>query len=260
MAEDARTNAAPIRRLTALAALDSAAISALRKVCDNPTLVDANRVLSGHLRSVPILIVSGWAARTRMIPSGRRVMVDLALPGDLVRPIDVAGYPLCALTKLQVVAAPDASVSQSLAQAYRRSHQLTESYLMAQVARLALLDARDRLLDFATELLERMSLATGCESNVLDMPLTQWQIAEALGLTAVHINRMAQLLSREKLIHFKRGPIQIPLNSDIGRHVLRNIAAIKQHDAFAQRLPFEPTTLDQRRTVSRQRQYGPKID
>jgi len=227
-------------RLSALAELDGAAVVALRHACNHSILVRANRGVPEHLQTAPTLIVSGWAARTRTLSSGQRQLVDLALPGEIVRPIDTAAYPLYALTDLRVVAAPEATLSASLEQAYRRSYELRESYSIAQTVRLGLFEAKERIVDLAVELLERFMLATDLNTEIFDMPLTQFQIGEALGLTAVHVNRKVQLLRSEGIIHFKRGAIRIPAGSAIGTHVRRNIAALKSGDHFPQRMPFYP--------------------
>lgn len=227
-------------RLSALAELDKAAVVALRHACNRSILVRANRGVPAHLQTAPTLIVSGWAARARTLSNGQRQLVDLALPGEIVWPIDPAAHPLHALTDLRVVAAPDTTLSSSLEQAYRRSYELSESYLMAQTVRLGLFEAKERIVDLAVELLERSMLATDLNTEIFDMPLTQWHIAEALGLTAVHVNRKVQLLRSEGIIHFKRGPIRIPADSDIGTHVRRNITALKSGDHFPQRMPFYP--------------------
>jgi CRP-like cAMP-binding protein len=237
---DEGNHIAVITRLSALAELDKAAVVALRDACNRSILVKASYGVPEHLQTAPTLIVSGWAARARTLSTGQRQLVDLALPGEIVRPIDPAAHTLYALTDLRVVAAPDATLSTSLEQAYRRNYQLRESYLMAQTVRLGLFEAKERIVDFAVELLERSMLATDLDIEIFHMPLTQFHIGEALGITAVHVNRKVQLLRSESIIHFKRGAIRIPADSEIGTHVRRNIAALKSGDHFPQRMPFYP--------------------
>ena len=237
---DESNHSAISTRLSALAELDDAAVVALRHACNHSIIVKANHGVPQHLQSAPTLIASGWAARARTLSSGQRQLVDLALPGEIVRPIDPAAYTLYALTDLRVVAAPEAALSRSLEQAYRRSYELSESYLLAQAVRLGLFDAKERVVDLAVELLERSMLAKGIDSEIFDMPLTQWHIGEILGLTAVHVNRTVQLLRREEIIHFKRGAIRVPAHGKIGEHVRRNIASLRTGVPFPQRMPFYP--------------------
>jgi len=229
---------APIARLAALAPLNQSAIAILHEACAERVDVKAHRPLPSHLHDQPLIIVSGWAGRMRSLASGGSAMVDLALPGEIVRPIDRASSTLCAITDLQVAVVPDLALSPSLGRAYIRSYQLTESYLMAQAARLALLNAQDRVLDLITELLERVLLTNESSSEVFDLPLTQRRLGEALGLTAVHVNRMVRQLREEKLIVLARGVMHIPADSPVGLHARRNVDAIKADSRFPQRTPF----------------------
>ena len=229
---------APITRLSALAPLDQSAIAILREAFAERVDFKAQRRLPSHLHDQPLMIVSGWAGRMRSLASGRSAMVDLALPGEIVRPIDWASSTLCAITDLQVAVVPDPALSPSLGRAYIRSYQLTESYLMAQVARLALLNAQEQVLDLVTELLERVLITNESSDEVFNLPLTQRHLGEVLGLTAVHVNRMVRQLREEKLIILARGAVHIPADSPVGLHARRNVDAIKADSRFPQRLPF----------------------
>jgi CRP-like cAMP-binding protein len=229
---------APIARLAALAPLDQSAISILQEACAGRFDVEAHRPVPSDLNDQPVMIVSGWAGRIRNSASGRCLMVDLALPGEIVRPIDLASSTLTAITDLQVAVLPNAAAYSPLARAYARSYQLTESYLMAQVARVALLDAQDGLLDLITELLERVLVANGSNSDCFDLPLTQRHLGEVLGLTSVHVNRMVRQLREKKRIIIARGSVQIPAGSPVGQHARRNVEAIRAGSRFPQRVPF----------------------
>ena len=45
--------------------------------------------------------------------------------------------------------------------------------------------------------------------DIFDVPLTQEDLADALGLTPVHVNRMLQRLRKERLIEFRGGTLTI---------------------------------------------------
>jgi len=229
---------APIARLAALAALDQSAIVILQQACAERFDVKAQRSLPSDLHQQPVMIVSGWAARMRSLGSGAHMMVDLALPGEIMRPIDSASSIFCAVTDLQVAVMPDPAGSPSLGRAYARSYQLTESYLMAHVVRLGLLNAHDRLLDLMNELLERVLVTNGSSSEGFDLPLTQRHLGELLGLTPVHVNRMVRRLREEKRIVIARGSVHIPAESPVGQHARRNVDAIRAVSRFPQRTPF----------------------
>jgi CRP-like cAMP-binding protein len=153
-----------------------------------------------HLRA-------GWACQFRDLPNGRRAIVDIYLPGDVIG-LDAAirarrSEEILTLTSVTVEtihardALIDLTASQStalyiawlLAQRQRRANRL--------LAAFSCLDARGRLatmlLDFYTRL-RRGKLINVPEYN---LPLTQTQIGNYLGLTAVHVNRMLQSLRDE---------------------------------------------------------------
>lgn len=77
---------------------------------------------------------------------------------------------------------------------------LAENAALAQAAlRLARFSARERLLALLCELSHRLGhdeASTACFA----LPITQELLGDALGLTAVHVNRMVQALRREGLL------------------------------------------------------------
>jgi CRP-like cAMP-binding protein len=56
----------------------------------------------------------------------------------------------------------------------------------------------------------RMGQVGMAEDGTFACPLTQEQVADVLGLTSVHVNRVLQRLRREGLVIFSRGQVIIP--------------------------------------------------
>jgi DNA-binding transcriptional regulator LsrR (DeoR family) len=52
-------------------------------------------------------------------------------------------------------------------------------------------------------------LAGLASNNVYDLPLTQVELGECLGLTSVHVNRTLQELRRRELVEFQAGRLVI---------------------------------------------------
>lgn len=229
---------APIRRLGSLAKLDGSAVSLLEEACANGMDIAAARSVPLHHYHQPILIVSGWAARVRIVAKGVAVMADLALPGEIVRPIDSETFKLCAINQLRVTSAPDASTSLPLQRAYVRSYHLTESYLLAHVARMALMSAAQRLEDFIGEMLERTLLTSEHDDETFQLPLNQRHLGEALGMTPVHVNRTLRILREREVLRVQRGTVQILAKSMIGARARRNVEAIRTGGRFPQRSPL----------------------
>jgi CRP-like cAMP-binding protein len=84
--------------------------------------------------------------------------------------------------------------------AYATSDAFERAFQIAQIARLGSLDAHDRVVDLLLELHERLGGAGLVVETSLDLPLTQETIAQALGLSVVHLNRTVQRLRSEQAL------------------------------------------------------------
>jgi CRP-like cAMP-binding protein len=192
-----------LRRLEALTSLDGPARTAVLGSLGRIRMIDAERELLVERQELahPLLIARGWAARIRVFPDGRRQILSFLLPGDLIghclhrNPCAVS--TVIALTDVSLCVAPRPSVSPTLREAYAISSALEEAYLLAHIARLGRLTAHERISDLLLELLERLQLSGLADQNSFEFPLTQDTLADVLGLTAVHTNRMLQLSRKE---------------------------------------------------------------
>jgi CRP-like cAMP-binding protein len=219
---------AAIRRLTALAPLEAPDISALQAAIGQARVVPARRELlqEGREISEPLLIVEGWAARVRILIDGRRQFLSFLLPGEMIG-LCRHGQPLAvstvvALTDMTVARVPDCAPDSALAESLAVSIALEEAYLLAQIARLGRLNAQERIGDLLLELHERLSLSQIATGGSFEVPLTQEVLADAVGLTPVHVNRMIQLLRREGLLAWKGRRVSLRAEETLARMVGRS--------------------------------------
>jgi CRP-like cAMP-binding protein len=70
-------------------------------------------------------------------------------------------------------------------------------------------DAKERIAHLLCELAARLKSSGAKDGHMYDFPLTQEQIADATGLTAVHTNRTLQALRREGLISLSSSRLEI---------------------------------------------------
>lgn len=205
-----------IARLASLADLDATAQAALKLAVQRPrrTRVRRELIAEGEEITVTHLILSGWAARVRILEDGRRQIINFLLPGDLIghygqdRP--VASSSVVAITELDSCTAPGAAVSPTLARAYAHSRALEDAYLLSQVTRLGRLNAHERIADLLLELHERLELGGLAADGRFSLPITQEVVADALGLTSVHVNRTLQDLRKEGSVDWKARGIYLP--------------------------------------------------
>lgn len=204
-----------LTRLAALAPLDAEASVAVATAIDHAATMRprAELAVEGRRIAGPRLIVSGWAARTKIMPDGRRQFLSFLLPGDLIgmcrQPRPIATSTIVALTPVATCAAPPADVSPWLAEAYAMSAALEEAYLLAHIVRLGRMHAQERIADLLLELLERLTLNGMASGGQFEMPLTQEMLGDALGLTSVHINRMLQAARREGDIVWRERQVEL---------------------------------------------------
>jgi CRP/FNR family transcriptional regulator len=162
---------------------------------------------------------TGWACQCRNLSNGRRAIVDVFLPGDMIG-LDSALHgrqleeivTLTAVT-LRAIAAEDALIDLMGC----RPAALYVAWLLGQrqhradrlLAAISCLDAPGRLammvLEFYTRL-RRRKLITGSTYN---LPLTQVQIGNYLGLTMVHINRVLRSLREAGIVNLERHCVTI---------------------------------------------------
>ena len=227
----AYTRSAPTR-LSAIAPLDAPSLFALREAVSlaHPMRNHSELVGEGKEIAGPRLIVSGWAARQRFLPDGRRQILSFLLPGDLIgncsQPRPIAVSSVVALSDLFLSDAPAAKDLPALGAAYAISAALEESYLLAHITRLGRLSALERIADLMLELYERLTLAGLAGHNRFELPLTQEMLADALGLTSVHINRMLQQLRRNGDIEWKGGELILRDPQGLASHVGRAPARV----------------------------------
>jgi CRP-like cAMP-binding protein len=178
-------------------------------------------ITEGRPLDTPRLMLRGWACRFRMLPDGRRQIFDFMLPGDLYglcpRPEAIALTTAVTLTASQIADASalwDAVRDRpddfpGLANACRTTASLDEAYLLNQLVRVGRQTAYERTAHLILELFDRLEAVGLAEGNTIPMPLTQETIADALGLSVVHLNRTLQHLRRDRLIESKNGFLRV---------------------------------------------------
>jgi CRP/FNR family transcriptional regulator, anaerobic regulatory protein len=137
----------------------------------------------------------GWACRVREWPDGRSIIPEIYVAGDLIgfetalrmRPDDeVAAIQPVTVQVLEADIVPTLFA--------RRSTATYLAWLIGETQRRA--ERRAEMLVDLHERLRRRDLVTAGSFN---LPLTQQQIADHLGLTVVHVNRTLRLLREEKV-------------------------------------------------------------
>lgn len=210
-----------VTKMSGLAALDGAEKTMLADVCD-PTRVYPPRhdlIREGDKPGAVFVMLEGWACRYKLLPEGGRQIMAFLMPGDFcdmhVAVLDEMDHTIATITKARVVSVPRATMEHlvdatpSLSQAFWRAQLIDEATLRAWIVSMGRRGSVERVAHLMCELYVRahtIGLATG---DRLVFPLTQIVLADALGLTPVHINRVLRKLRTEGVIELGRGMLTI---------------------------------------------------
>jgi CRP-like cAMP-binding protein len=176
-------------------------------------------IRTGEACGTVYLLESGWVARTRLIGDGRRQVVAVFLPGDLMglKTMLLERQPdtIECLTKAQVRAIDHKQllelVSRDHAVGVRAMFQLAEDErrLHNWVAALGKGSADERIATLLLDLRGRLHQAGLANGDGFQLPMTQQEIADHLGLTVVHVNRVLRRLRESGIVTVQRGMVTV---------------------------------------------------
>ncbi|RYG34171.1 MAG: Crp/Fnr family transcriptional regulator [Burkholderiales bacterium] len=148
-------------------------------------------------------------------------IANLILPGDGFgfgcSPWAGDQLPVKTLTECVVVdAAPvrhavrmRAPAHARLTEACHRAASLEQSYVLKHLFRLGRRNLQGRVAHFLSEVHARLADVGLAQTSGFDFPLTQRVLAEMLGLSGVHLNRITRAMQRDRIVEFPRGSIRI---------------------------------------------------
>ena len=164
------------------------------------------------------ILQRGWACAYKLLPDGGRQVIDFRLPGDFmgVRSIllRTSDHSFAAVTEIVV-----AEVSgQRMLESFHALPRLGAAILWAVsrdeamvVEHLVSIGRRSALVRTAHLMIElglRLQLVGLGDERGFDCPLNQYLLADALGLTAIHVNRVLRQLRERRLMTFRNGRVE----------------------------------------------------
>ncbi|AXO16747.1 MULTISPECIES: Crp/Fnr family transcriptional regulator [Thalassospira] len=170
---------------------------------------------SGHRA---FILQDGWVMSYKLLPEGARQIIDFQVPGDflglrslLLRTSD---HSFEAVTDVLVgeVKAQDMlsafSSAPRLAMSILWSVSCDEAMVVEHLVNIGRRSAIERTAHFLLELGARLrSIGVG-DAQGYPCPLSQYQLADTLGLSAIHINRVLRQLREQNLVTFQKGVVQ----------------------------------------------------
>lgn len=174
---------------------------------------------AGKTTESVLVICSGWAFRFVQLPDGRRQTLSILLPGDLVSATAMfarkLSYSVQALTKVayckfsrdevtKCVAAKPGVLSSLASFCVAEREQADEA-----IIDLGRRSASERISRFILNLMDRLSMRGMVHDRSFDFPLRQQHIADAVGLTTVHVSRVIGAFRQAGLIEIGGGRVKV---------------------------------------------------
>lgn len=171
----------------------------------------------GESNHTALILQRGWACSYKLMPNGARQIIRFPLPGDFMGYRSVllraSDHFLCAITD-GVASVVDARrlfvifrTSPRLGSALLWSVSRDEAMVVDHLASIGRRSAQERMAHFFLQLLERLKLIGLASEAGFHCPLNQYLLADALGLSAIHVNRVLRQLREQNLMSMKGGEV-----------------------------------------------------
>ena len=166
------------------------------------------------------VLVSGFAYRQKLTGDGSRQIIAIHIPGEALDFqnlfLDVSDHSVQMLTRGEIADVPRAAFQELARSRSAIGHAilitiLVESSIFREwVLNVGRRDSRTRLAHVLCEFAVRLEAQGLAEEYGYQLPMTQEQLADALGLTPVHVNRTIKALEAEGLIMRDKRNISFP--------------------------------------------------
>lgn len=198
---------------TELAAVENA-IGEVRTYPARKTVLRA-----GQSPQFSMYLIEGFMCRYMDATSGRRQLVALQVPGDFV---DLHAFPLtyldhdnATITPCKIGLVPHDRLREIERDMPKLSRMLWFSTLLDAamhrewIFRMGRLNAVNRLAHLFAETEYRLAMVGRAPDGHFPLPLVQTDLAEAVGITPIHVNRSLRVLRTSGILEFRDGTATI---------------------------------------------------
>lgn len=192
---------------------------------------DQDIVREGDRPSQCCVVLEGFQCRYKMLPDGERQILSFHVPGDVPDLqslfLQTMDHSLGTITPNKVGFVPHEALRElfrrqpGLAGRFWRETLIDAAIFREWIANVGSRDAYARIGHLICEFYMRLKAVGLTQGSTFDFPITQTEIADATGLSTVHVNRSIQQLRADGLVTLERGVCTIP-----------NLKALKQAGMF----------------------------
>ena len=165
------------------------------------------------------VVLEGFACRYKDLPGGERQIVAWLVPGDFcdlhVSVIGEMDHAIATMTASRICHLPRDHIEAALEhrpqllRAFWWATLVDEAVLREWLVNIGRRPADRRIAHLFCELLARLQAVGMAGGGIIDFPLTQIDLADTVGLSAVHVNRIIQQLREDGLIVWRGGKLRI---------------------------------------------------
>jgi CRP-like cAMP-binding protein len=204
-----------IRKLETIAVLSEAEKDALAglPLRLKAFVEDTDLTNEGEAPTECCLVVEGLVCRYKLLGAGQRQIMSLHLPGDIPDlqslHLGVMDHTLGALTAGRAAYLPHAAVRDltdrfpNITAAFWRDTLIDAAVTREWLAGVGRRTAHQRVAHLICEVFVRSRALHLIQDETFELPITQAELGDALGLSTVHVNRVLQDLRRDELIRWR---------------------------------------------------------
>jgi CRP-like cAMP-binding protein len=210
-----------VQKLSGLAELTADDAAALESATARPRRYVARQDLirEGDEPGPMFVVLEGWVCRYKVLPSGTRQIMAFLLPGDAcdlhIKLLAEMDHSIQAITPALVATVSKAEMQAmmvahpNIASAMYSAQLVDEGIMRAWIVSMGRRSSTERVAHLICELYLRARSIGLADHEEFALPLSQVVLADALGMTAVHINRVLKELRLAGAMALKRGSVAI---------------------------------------------------
>ena len=210
-----------IDKLRSFAPLGKEEVAALASATDSPRLYAARQDLirEGDQPGPVFVMLEGWAFRYKILPKGTRQIIAFLLPGDCcdlhTNMLSVMDHSIQAVTAAKVALIPRTGMDSmmdahaNIARAMYIAQLVDEGTLRSWIVSMGRRSSIERVAHLMCELYLRAAPSADVGVGNVALPLSQVVLADALGMTPVHINRVLKVLRTSGAMEINRRSLVI---------------------------------------------------
>ncbi len=210
-----------VHKLSGLAKLSEADARALEHATGRPRryAARADLIREGDEPGPMFVVLEGWACRYKILPNGSRQIMAFLMPGDAcdlhIRLLAEMDHSIAAVTPVLAATVSRGDMATmmnrhpNIATAMYAAQLVDEGIMRAWIVSMGRRSSTERVAHLICELYLRAHNIGLVGDGPFALPLSQLVLADALGMTAVHINRVLKELRLAGAMGLKRGSVTV---------------------------------------------------